>query len=41
MQTWKYIIVFNIKGKQNFQHFYYIHIVEIPTQMREYSWKCT
>jgi len=27
------IIVVNIKGKHNFKHFYYIHIVEIiPTQ---------
>jgi len=41
MQTWKYIIVLNIKGKHNFIFVYCIHIVEIPTQKREYSWKCT
>jgi len=32
MQTWKHIGVLNIKGKHNFKHFYYIHIVEIPTE---------
>jgi len=32
MLTWKYIGVLNIKGK----HFYYIHIVEIPTQKGEH-----
>jgi len=31
------IIVVNIKGKHNFKHFYYIHIVEIiPTQKGEH-----
>jgi len=39
MLTWKYIGVLNIKGKHNFKHFYYIHIVEIPTQKGEHSWK--
>ena len=39
--TWKYIIVLNIKGKHNFKQFYYIHIVEIPTQKGEHSWKYT
>jgi len=37
MLTWKYIIVLNIKGKHNFKQFYYIHIVEIPTQKGEHS----
>ena len=41
MLTWKYIIVLNIKGKHNFKQFYYIHIVEIPTQKGEHSWKYT
>ena len=27
------IVVFNIKGKHPFKHFYCIHIVEIPTQI--------
>ena len=27
--TWNYIIVLNIKGKQNFKHIYYIHILEM------------
>ena len=31
------IIVLNIKGKHNFKHVYYMHIVEIPTQNREHS----
>ena len=30
MLTWKYIGVLNIKGKHNFKHFFYIHIIEIP-----------
>ena len=30
-----------LKTKHNFKHFYYIHIVEIPTQKGEYSWKYT
>jgi len=37
---WKYIGVLNITGIHNFKHFYYIHIVEVPTQKgekREYS----
>ena len=33
----EYIIVLNIKGKHIFQHLYYIHIVEIPTQKGEHS----
>ena len=33
--------VLNIKGKQNFKEFNYIHIVEIPSQKGEHSWKCT
>ena len=37
MLTWKYIGVLNIKGKHNFKHFYYIHIIEIPTQKGEHS----
>jgi len=37
MLTWKYIGVFNIKGKHNFKHFYYKHIVELPTQKGEHS----
>ena len=37
MLTWKYIGGLNIKGKHNFKHFYYIHIVEIPTQKGEQS----
>ena len=37
MLTWKYIGVLNIKGKHNFKHFYYIYIVEIPTQKGEHS----
>ena len=36
MLTWKYI-----SGKHNFKHFNYIHVVEIPTQKGEHSWKCT
>jgi len=35
-----HIIVLNIKGKHNFKHFYYIYIVEIPTQNEEHSWIC-
>jgi len=30
------MIVLNIKGKHNFKHFYYIHIVETPTQKGEH-----
>ena len=41
MQTLKYIIFLNIKGKHNFKHLYYIHIVDIPTQKGEHSWTCT
>ena len=41
MLTWKYIGGLHIKGKHNFKHFYYIHIVEIPTKKGEHSWKCT
>ena len=41
MQTWKYICVLNIKGKHNFKHVYYIHIVETPIQKGEHSWTCT
>jgi len=37
MQTLKYIIFLNIKGKHNFKHLYYIHIVDIPTQKGEHS----
>ena len=32
IQTRRYIIVINSKGKHNFKHFYYVHFVEIPTQ---------
>jgi len=35
--TLKYIRVLNIKGKHNFKHYYYRHIVEIPTQRGEHS----
>jgi len=35
--TWKYIIVRNIKGKPKFKHFYYKHSVEIPNQKGEHS----
>ena len=38
---WKYIIVLNIKGKNNFNLFHYKTVVEIPTQKGEHSWKCT
>jgi len=31
----------NIKGKHNVKQVYYIHIVEVPTQKGEHSWKCT
>ena len=37
MLTWKYTIVLNIDGEHNFKHFYFIHIVEIPTQKGEHS----
>jgi len=37
MYTWVYISVLGIKGKHNFKHFNYIHIVEIPTQKGEHS----
>ena len=30
-----------MKGKHNFKRFYHTHIVEIPTQKGEHSWKCT
>ena len=30
MLMWKYGIVCNIKGKHEFKHIYYIHMVEIP-----------
>ena len=40
MLTWTYISVLKIKGKHNFKHFYYIHIVEIATQKGDYSWNC-
>jgi len=40
MLTWTYIGVLNIKGKHNFKHFYYLHIVEIPTQKGEHWSKC-
>ena len=39
MFKWNYIIVLNIKGKHNFKQFYYIHIVEIPTNKRANSYK--
>ena len=39
--TWKYIIVRNIKGKPKFKHFYYKHSVEIPNQKGEHSCICT
>ena len=35
MLTWTYIIALNGKGKHNFKHFYYIHIVLITTQKGE------
>ena len=38
---WKYSSVLNITGKHNFKQFYYIHIVDIPTQKGEHSSKCT
>ena len=41
METWKYIIVINPKGKHNFDHFYYITIVEIPTPKGEHSCRYT
>jgi len=41
MLTWQFIFVLNIKGKHNFKQFYYIHILEIPTQKGEHSWTCT
>ena len=37
MLTWKYIIVLNIKGKNNFKQFYDTHIVEIPILKGEHS----
>jgi len=42
MLTWKYIIVLDIKGKHNFQLFYYIYynqIVEKPTNKGANSYK--
>jgi len=41
METWKYLIALNSKEKHNFKPFYYIHIVEIPTQKGEHSYKRT
>ena len=35
------IYVLNMKGKHNFKHFYFIYIVETPTQKGEHSWKYT
>jgi len=40
MLTWTYTIVLDIKGKHNFKHVYYTHVVEIPTQKGEHSRKC-
>ena len=37
MLTWQFIFVLNIKGKHNFEQFYYKHILEIPTQKGEHS----
>ena len=31
MLTWQYIFVLDIKEKQDLKLFYYIHIVELPT----------
>ena len=39
MLTWKYIGVIDIKEKQHFKLFYYIHIVEIPTNKGANSYK--
>jgi len=39
MFTWNYIIVLNIKRKHNFKQFYYIHIIEIPTNKGANSYK--
>ena len=41
MQTSKYIIFLDIKGKHNFNFLFvcYIHIVEIPTNSRAYYYK--
>jgi len=35
MLTWTYIIVFDISVKHNFETFYYIHIVDIPTNKEQ------
>ena len=39
METWKYMFVLDIRGKHNFKLFYYIHIVEIPTNKSANSYK--
>ena len=33
------IVVLDVKGNHNFKHFYYIHIVEIPTNKGANSYK--
>ena len=33
------IVVLDIKGNHNFKHFYYTHIVEIPTNKGANSYK--
>ena len=38
MLTWTYILVLDIKGKHNFKLFYYIHIIEIPTNKGAHSY---
>ena len=39
MQTWNYIIVLDIKGKQNFKFCYCIHFEEIPANKGANSYK--
>jgi len=39
MLKWTYIIVLDIQGKNNLQPFYNIHIIEIPTNKGENSYK--
>ena len=34
------LLSLTLKGKHNFNHFYYKHIVEVPTQKGEHSRKC-
>ena len=39
MQTWKYVVVLDIKGNHKFKHFYTIHMVIIPTNKGANSYK--